>query len=159
MAQSRKRVADWYMRRLKEFWAERFRAQEAFNAGESAEDPGALYPREKELSPAAEQPDPAAWPAEVVAAHAFYKAQVEDNDWGTVRVYRVPADVLLTYAVRVTTDGDDGYLEVYDEGGGWLAAGRTEVEAIAWGDRDWVRAQVGQGYPPDLEWDKPLPEE
>jgi hypothetical protein len=147
------------MKRLNEFWAERGRAQEALNAGQSDADSATLYPTETELSPAAEQPASSTWPAEVAAAHAHYKARVENQDWGTVRVYRVPTAGPITYAVRVRTDGDDGYLEVYDEGGGFLVAGRTEVGSIAWCSRDGLRAQVGQSYPPDLEWDKPFAEE
>jgi hypothetical protein len=93
----------------------------------------------------------------VAAAHAHYKMHVQDQDWGSVRVYRVPTDGPVTYAVRVTTDGDDGYLEVYDEGGTLLVAGRTSVEAIAWGSRDWVRAQEGKSYPRIWNGTSPCP--
>jgi hypothetical protein len=55
------------------------------------------------------------------------------------------------YAVRVTTDGDDGWLELYDERGTELGVGRTYVELIAWGDRATIRAAVENGeFPPEL---------
>ena len=52
--------------------------------------------------------------------------------------YVVPAVGKTTYAIRVRTDGDDGYLEVYDEKGKFLAAGRTCIEVVAWGSRGWL---------------------
>jgi hypothetical protein len=101
-------------------------------------------------------------------AFEFYKKHFEDKDIGSVRDYVVPAASKTTYAIRVRTDGDDGYLEVYDEEGKFLAAGRTYIEVVAWGSCEWLRAQAAQPgeLPPELQdagertlWGKPLSED
>jgi hypothetical protein len=102
-------------------------------------------------------------PAEVFAAYIYYVETVSDADWGGVGVYRVPVGGDVTYAVRVWTDGDDGWLEVYDQSGELLGAGRTYIELVGWGDRDQVRALVHTGgLPPGMQdahkrtlWGKP----
>jgi hypothetical protein len=100
-------------------------------------------------------------------AYEFYRTHFEEADIGSARDYVVPAGRKTTYAIRVRTDGDDGYLEIYDEKGKFLAAGRTYLEIVAWGPREWLRAQVAQpsDLPPELQdasertlWGKPLPE-
>jgi hypothetical protein len=103
-------------------------------------------------------------PSEVRAAYDFYRRAFEEADIGFARVYRVRAGEKDTYAIRVRTDGDDGYLEVYDERSRFLAAGRTYIEVVAWGTRDWLRDQVERpgDLPPQLQgagertlWGKP----
>lgn len=37
-----------------------------------------------------------------------------------------------TYAIRVITDGDDGWLEIFNEQGESLGAARTYLEVISW---------------------------
>jgi hypothetical protein len=169
MAGSSKAVQDWYAARLKEYYSQRYRAYLA--SSETGEDDAELYPQETELSPSAsrltrEERD--RLPVEVREAYDFYWKHFEEADIGSARVYRVPADRKATYAVRVRTDGDDGYVEVYDGKGKFLAAGRTYLEVVAWGTREWLRAQVAQPseLPPELQdaddrtlWGKPLPKE
>jgi hypothetical protein len=158
MSKSNKAAQDWYGHRLAEYFQRRYLAmlegeedEEAVELGDEA----VRIPRE-EFGPL---------PEEVRTAHAYYHQHYTQADIGSARVYRVPTGRKTTYAVRVTTDGDDGYLEVYDERGGLLAAGRTYLELIAWGDREWLRAQAltpGE-LPPELQqitwktlWGKPV---
>jgi hypothetical protein len=91
-------------------------------------------------------------PRSVQKAYAFYKEQVQDEDWGNVYLLQVPVEgVGPTYAVRVTTDGDDGWLEVFDAQGRNAGVGRTYLEWIAWGPAAAIRAQVDTGeYPARL---------
>jgi hypothetical protein len=162
MAGPSKAIKDWYANRLREYHAAVYRASQG------AGDPGATHPVDTELSPTATRADRAKLPETVREAYAFYKRHFEDADIGSARDYIVPVAGKTTYAIRVRTDGDDGYLEVYDAKGKFLAAGRTYIEVVAWGSRRWLRAQVhtpGE-LPPELHdagartlWGKPLPKE
>jgi hypothetical protein len=166
MATDSKPIQDWYANQLHGFYLASYRAFLARNAGESdvASSP------ESELGPSAVQiprEEVAKLPARVREAYEFYWQHFEDADIGSARVYRVTASRKQTYAVHVRTDGDDGWLEVYDAKGGWLAGGRTYLEVVAWGSRDWLRAQVAEPgtLPPELAdagdrtlWGKPLPD-
>lgn len=162
MASSRKAIQDWYANRLWEYYMASYHA---YQKGDGGDD---LYPVTRELSPAAERADRATLPKGVREAYEFYRTRFEDADLGSAREYAVPVAGATTYAVRVRTDGDDGYLEVYDAKGKFLAAGRTYLEVVAWGTRDWLRAQVERPgeLPPELRdahertlWGKPLPGE
>jgi hypothetical protein len=104
-------------------------------------------------------------PEEVYAAHLFYVKHFTDEDIGGDRVFRFPVAGKDVYAVRTTTDGDDTWVELYDGKGKFLAAARTHLDVVAWGSRDWLRAQVAQtsSYPPELQgaferslWGQPL---
>jgi hypothetical protein len=169
VARSSKTIQDWYAARLKEYYSQRYRAYLAFS--ETGEDAAEKYPPDIELSPLAgrlTREDRERLPDAVREAYDFYWKHFENEDIGSARVYRVPAGKKETFAVRVRTDGDDGYLEVYDAKGKFLAAGRTYIEVIAWGSRDWLREQVARPseLPPELRdadkrtlWGKPLPKE
>ena len=151
---SSKAVQDWYANRLREHYAARSHAHR------KGDDAGDIYPAAIELSPAATRADPAGLPKPVLDAHEFYQTHFADADLGSVRGYVVPVAGKTTYAIRVRTDGDDGYLEVYDERGKVLAAGRTYLEVVAWGSRAWLRAQVarpGELPPEPGELEPPAP--
>ena len=166
MAKGSKTIQQWYTDRLKEYYTQYYRA----TLEEEEEDPDELFPRETELSPAATRvarEDRDQLPAEVAEAYDYYWKHFEEADIGSARVYLVPAGRTETYAIRVRTDGDNGYLEVYDRKGAFLAAGRTYLEVVAWGDRAWLRSQAERPgeLPPELQdadartlWGKPLPE-
>jgi hypothetical protein len=169
MPKSSKAIQDWYTARLREYHSQLYRAHLA--SAETGEAPSELHPRDTELSPSASRvarEDRARLPDEVREAYDFYWSRFEEADIGSARVYLVVAGRKSTYAVRVRTDGDDGYLEVYDHKGKFLAAGRTYIEVVAWGSREWLRAQTAQPseLPPELQdahertlWGKPLPNE
>ncbi len=104
-------------------------------------------------------------PGEVYAAHLFYVKHFTDEDIGSDRIFKFPVNGKDVYAVRTTTDGDDTWVELYDARGKFLAAARTHLDVVAWGTRDWLRAQVAQTgeYPPELRdaferslWGQPL---
>ncbi len=166
MATSSKTIQDWYAALLKEYYGQRYRAYLGSQKG--GKDPEELYPKSTELGPQAirvSREDVGKVPEEVREAYAFYYQHFEEADIGSARVYRVPAGKTPTLAVRVLTDGDDGYLEVYDAKGKFLAAGRTYIEVVAWGTREWLRAQAANpgDLPPELKdadartlWGKPV---
>jgi hypothetical protein len=104
-------------------------------------------------------------PDEVYAAHLFYVKHFTDQDIGGDKVFRFRVNRKVVYAVRTTTDGDDTWVELYDVKGKFLAAARTHLDVVAWGTRDWLRAQVANTgeYPPELKgafqqslWGQPL---
>jgi hypothetical protein len=155
MAKANAAVKSWYTERLREFYAGRFQAYL-----DDTDPDNERFPSQHELSTAAVAVDrQTGWPAlpgEVRTAAEYYYDRVEAEDWGSVRVYRVPTDSMDTFAVRVTTDGDDGWLEVYDPQGHFLAAGRTYIELIAWAAREKVRQQFGDNWPKALDTRKTL---
>ncbi len=154
-------MRSWYTEQLRSFWAARFQSYL-----DGSDPDNKRYPREKELGDAAVKVDRkkkwTALPRPVREAAEYYYNRVEAEDWGSVRVYRVPTDHGETYAVRVTTDGDDGWIEVYDLQGHLLGAGRTYIELIAWAPREEVRQQFFDNWPEALDrsktlWQPPAP--
>ena len=156
-------IQDWYANRLKEFHAQRYQASEDF--AKTDIDPAVSHPTDRELSPSATKIPRAErdkLPPQVREAHEFYWQKLEHEDIGFARVYQVAADAEQTYAVRAQTDGDDGWLEIYDEHGAFLAAGRTYIELVWWGPRDYIRSLIGKDMPPEFDtkqtkWGAPLP--
>ena len=131
--------------RLREYWARQYAAARQGVDGQERFLEAYQIPRET-----VEQ-EGSTVPPRVQEAYAYYRNTVEAQDWGSVALYRVPVGEQPIYAVRVTTDGDDGWLELYDEQGTELGVGRTYLELVAWGDRALIRAQVENGeFPPEL---------
>ena len=62
--------------------------------------------------------------AAVTGAFDYYY-RVEDRDIGSARLYRMDRSGQRAWAILVSTDGDDGYLELLDSAGAWLAGART----------------------------------
>lgn len=77
-------------------------------------------------------------PESVKASYAYYSGR----DIGWLRVCQVEYENDVTYAVLLSTDGDDGWLEIYDQHGKEIGVGRTYIELIGWGKVDEIRAQV-----------------
>jgi hypothetical protein len=71
-------------------------------------------------------------PTEIFNSYRYYLQTVQDRDIGSVRAFRVPMARIEVYAVRVTTDGDDGWLEIFDGKGKLLGAARTYLEIVSW---------------------------
>ncbi|GAB4459533.1 MAG: hypothetical protein OHK0037_05070 [Elainellaceae cyanobacterium] len=94
-------------------------------------------------------------PANVQAAYDFYHENVMQHDWGSVSVSQMPMEGApdgAVYAVVTTTDGDDGWLELFDLDGNPLGAARTYLELVSWGDPEVLREQVHTGaFPEELE--------
>ncbi len=148
-------IQAWYTEQLRSFWAARYRAYL-----DESDPNNKRYPREKELGDKAIHLDRrkkwTALPRAVRAAVEYYFDRVEAQDRGWASVYRVPTDHGKTYAVRVTTDGSGGWIEVYDLKGHLLGAGRTYLELIAWAPRKEVRQQFGDNWPEALDRSKTL---
>ena len=100
-------------------------------------------------------------PNTVVQAVQFYLAEVEDKDFGGVQLFKIPLiDTDLDnkdkkeesiYLVKVSTDGDDGWVELYDTEGFFLSAGRTYIELVAWGSLPEIRNYVySSGFPKSM---------
>jgi hypothetical protein len=90
--------------------------------------------------------------------HAHYFETVEENDWGCVRAYRVsnPVDGSNIIVLRTTTDGDDGWVELFDAvSQAHLGAGRTYLELIYWTlDLEALRASTADSsFPEDFDRD------
>jgi len=162
-------IQAWYTQRLRDFFYERYLVHRGYTAAgeprtsDPAED---VYPSPIELSPDANKVERDTVPEAVCEAYDYYHQHFAEADIGSPRIYAVAVEGELTYAVRTTTDGDDGYLEVFDEQGALLACGRTNLEVVAWGSRDWLRDQVAKlgEFPPEMKdaaartsWGKPLP--
>lgn len=102
-------------------------------------------------------PAAATLPEAVQNAYQYYQENLAERDCGSVMLETLTLDNRLVYAVRVTTDGDDGWLELYDTSGALLGAGRTYIELVAWGDRDEIRSAVHTGeYPAHLDRNQTL---
>ncbi len=67
---------------------------------------------------------PTTGPAPVQDAFALYRTW-QENDLGNARLFRVPLGASTGWAVHATTDGDDGFLELFDGRGTPLASGVT----------------------------------
>src|SRR5207244_1763945 len=102
---------DWYAQQLEKYHARRYRAYVLDK--ETAD-------RSNELGRSAARVPKTGYrdlPEEVRAAHAFYRTHFEETDLGSAQVWRFTLRRKTCYAVLVTTDGDDGFAEFYDQKG------------------------------------------
>lgn len=89
--------------------------------------------------------------APIQEAFDYYYREVEANDWGSVAIYLNFLYDRYVLVVLTTTDGEDGWVELYSEDGEEIGVGRLYIELIGWGDRDMIRAMTRTGeFPPDL---------
>lgn len=124
---------------LRTFWQGRYAA---YLAGEES---SLRFLQPLEIAPRVDLPGP------VAQAYAFYVAAVERADWGNVYLLQPTVQGRPFYLIYVTTDGDDGWLELYRGDGSFLGAARRYLELVAWGDVATLRAQTGTGaYPTAL---------
>ncbi|MEO1431263.1 MAG: tetratricopeptide repeat protein [Cyanobacteria bacterium J06633_8] len=82
------------------------------------------------------------FPDNVQDAFRFYKEIVEDGDFGCVRLYKYSSGIVPIYVVAVSTDGDDGYIEIYNQAGEPITYGRYDADVINWCDREIVRQDL-----------------
>jgi hypothetical protein len=159
MPRSRNPIQDWYTKHLREYFTQRYHAYLR-----NEDDEG----KPNELGPSATlvaRPERDQLPEAVREAHAFYAKHFEETDLGSAQVWHFVVDRKPTYAIRVTTDGDDGFVELYDKKGTFLAAARRYIEVVVWGSRDWLREQATHPWdlPAELEeasrqtlWGRPV---
>ncbi|MBD2081822.1 hypothetical protein [Leptolyngbya sp. FACHB-17] len=81
-------------------------------------------------------------PRSVLEAYDYYFDQVESADWGSVSVSKEKIQNQDIFAVNVSTDGDDGWAELFDAQGQNLGAARTLLEQVAWGEPQAIRAST-----------------
>lgn len=103
--------------------------------GRGAQPSHDLFPSQASLVPLEQAP------AEAQAARAFY--QEACFDWGGAWIHRYAIDGDPLFVVFVGTDGDAGWLELYDADGGLLGAATLTADAVHWEERDVARARVG----------------
>lgn len=127
---------DQYERLRKAYWKARFEGDES-----DLWEQYALDRSEEAVAKLPESIQEAIW---------FYQESVEQADWGSVRLYQMPiADHLPPHcafvAVETSTDGDDGWVELYMPTGEALGFGRTYLELIYWGEKVPNRRYVRNG--------------
>lgn len=161
MADPKQTIQDWYTEQLHKYYDERYRS---YISGAEEEDKSNELGRSAVYLPREEHEG---LPDEVREAYAFYRKHFTEEDIGSARIWRFPVRKKTYYAVLVTTDGDDGYAEIYDDKGELLGAARRYIEVIAWGSRDWLRDQATHpsDLPPELQdahertlWKQPVEE-
>ena len=55
-----------------------------------------------------------------------------------IGIYRVPISDYTTITCRIVTNGDDGWLLIFDKNGKFLAAGETDYPAIVWASQELI---------------------
>lgn len=134
------RVRQVYEQALWQTWHDRYQAYRQGNEGDRASVCDRLIQQQIDGSSGGGQ-----LPRSICDSYEFYNEQVMQRDWGAVFLCKLPVDGRDTYAVRVTTDGDDGWLELFDAEGNPLGVARTYIELVAWGDQQEIRQQVHTG--------------
>jgi hypothetical protein len=74
-------------------------------------------------------------PENVLEAYDFYTEHGHEQ----VRVAKIHVQEQDTYAVRVKTDGDGGWLEVFDMQGQRLGTALTFLDVLSWEDQAGIR--------------------
>jgi hypothetical protein len=85
-------------------------------------------------------------PGAVAEARAFYAEAC--FDWGGASVHRQRIGSREVFFVHVGTDGDSGWLEVFDDTGAFLLAASLDGTRLVWEPRDVARARIESGEPP-----------
>lgn len=86
------------------------------------------------------------------ALDCYYR--MEAQDWGTSRLYKGELGQVV-WVVRATSDGDGGWLDVFDAHGAWLAGRREHGTAWSW-DRFPHRTRLASTW---TAFDQPVYEE
>ncbi|HEY9641378.1 MAG TPA: hypothetical protein V6C57_12905 [Coleofasciculaceae cyanobacterium] len=68
------------------------------------------------------------------SVQSLWQAALDKGDSYYPKVYRLAIEGQDTYAVRVTTDGDDGWLTIFDPQGRLLASAQTYIEVVVWAE-------------------------
>lgn len=87
------------------------------------------------------QPGRAEVPAGVLSAFDFYH-RAEDADWASVGLWEGRVAGQAVYAIEMGTDGDDGYLEVFEKDGTPLTSARLFADQLFAHDEFFGRARL-----------------
>ncbi len=91
-------------------------------------------------------------PETMLTAYDYYREHIVAKDLGSAYGVTLLVGEQITFGVVVTTDGDDGWLEVFDIEGQQLGVARTCLDKVLWGDCQEMRALVSSSaLPPELE--------
>ena len=127
-------------RELLVFWQERYAAYR------SGQERTIRFLQSAEVAPTS------ALPPAVAQAYQFYVDRVEAVDWGNVYLLHPTVQGRPFYLIYVTTDGDDGWLELYGRDGSFLGAARRYLELVTWDDQQTLRQQTANGeFPAALQ--------
>lgn len=81
-------------------------------------------------------------PPTVRGANQFHVRTVLEGDWGSPSVYQWKMDNKPLYVVLCTTDGSDGWVELYHGDGAALGHAHTNDYAATWGSKGKARLKV-----------------
>jgi predicted RNase H-like HicB family nuclease len=123
MSNSIDAVKQFYVQRLREYYAARYKT---YQTGSELDDPHELG-QDNLVSDEARDRLPA-------AIHEFWDAAIAEGDSYYPAIYKLSVQDQVTYALRITTDGDDGWLVIFDAEGNLLATAQTYIEVIIWAD-------------------------
>lgn len=74
------------------------------------------------------------------AVQTLRQEALDQGDSYYANVYQISVEQQLTYAVRITTDGDDGLLLIFDQQGQLLASAQTYLEVVVWAEAQTILA-------------------
>jgi hypothetical protein len=117
------RVKQFYAQRLHDYYVARYKA---YQAGSELNEPDE-FGQENLVSDADRDRLPA-------LIHEFWDAAIAEGDSYYPAVYKMSVQDQNAYALRITTDGDDGWLVVFDAEGNLLASAQTYIEVMIWAD-------------------------
>ncbi|MER3435812.1 MAG: hypothetical protein C4288_21125 [Leptolyngbya sp. ERB_1_1] len=91
-------------------------------------------------------------PQPILEAYDYYFDKVESADWGSVSASKEKIENQDVYAITVRTDGDDGWVELFDPAGQELGAARTLEEWTTWGETEAIRSYTeNSAFPTELQ--------
>lgn len=76
----------------------------------------------------------------VLNARSFYDQNADG--WLWARIYLTSIDEEKVHAILATSDGSDGWLEIFDEKGNLIGVARTLSHFLDWGEPDVLRSSV-----------------
>ena len=85
-------------------------------------------------------------PEPVRAARDFYREGC--FDWGSAWIFRYSVGEEPLFIVYAGTDGDTGWLELYDRSGALISTATLDGDRVHWEARDTARARVASGEMP-----------
>lgn len=150
-------VRQWLANEFKRYWQDQYRA---YTEGTPAQRELSLH--QHRLNSIDGLPE---IPVSIQQSYRFYHEHLAQRDCGSVSLSKLSVGDRPVWSVFARTDGDDGWLEVFDEAGHSLGAARTYIDLLCWTDTDQIRAQVITGELPaalrtqidTTIWGKPQP--
>src|SRR5262245_36156486 len=112
--------------------ARRWCEQELARLGRSAQPSEDRFPARAALVESA--------PEVVREARRFYREAC--FDWGSAWIFRYQVEGEALFVVYTGTDGDVGWLELFDASGALLAVATLDGDRVFWEERELARARV-----------------